>query len=73
MNKIKCELSRSEDELINSCWIEGKKWITPDLCWDDFKKICPALAKGLRKGQSRPLILTQIKNGIKLEVDRSKK
>lgn len=32
-----------------------------------FRKICPVLIKGLRPGESRELILTQTKNGIKLE------
>ena len=38
--------------------------------WRKFSKVAPALCKGLRCGQSRKLILTPTKKGIKLEVKK---
>jgi len=41
--------------------------------WDDWKtlkKVAPTLCKGLRPGQSREIILTQTKRGIRLEVKK---
>ncbi len=36
-------------------------------CEKELLRYCPALCKGLRKGQSRKLVLTQTARGIKLE------
>ena len=67
-NKIECELYRSK-----SCsWtsLTRSDGNSPDLwdTWEVLQEVAPALCKGLRHGQSRKLILTQIKRGIKLEV-----
>ena len=39
-------------------------------CYEEFRLAAPALCKGLRPGQSRKLVLTQTKRGIKLEVKK---
>ena len=39
---------------------------TPSFCWSKFAKVCPGIAKGLRPGQQRELILRQTKRGISL-------
>ena len=49
------------------CKLSGKHW-AQDFCWAGFKRLNPAICKGLRKGQSRILKRTQLKNGFKLEL-----
>lgn len=48
------------------CKLSGKYWAT-EFCWDGFKRLNPAICKGLRKGKKRMLKRTQLKNGFKLE------
>ena len=52
---------------IRKCKLSGKHW-AQEFCWDGFKRLNPAICKGLRKGQSRILKRTQLKNGFKLEL-----
>ena len=42
-------------------------------CGTYFRRACPVLAKGLRIGQTRELILTQTKYGIKLELAKKER
>lgn len=64
MAKIKCRLGR---DYFGDYYLEGDGWETNNFCERDFRKMCPALAKGLRKGKSRKCILTQTNKGIKIE------
>lgn len=48
------------------CKLSGKYW-AKEFCWAGFKRINPAICKGLRQGQTRKLKRTQLKNGYKLE------
>ena len=49
------------------CKLSGRNW-AKEFCWDGFKRINPALTKGLRKGKTRKFVRTQLKNGFKLEI-----
>ena len=53
---------------VRRCKLSGKYW-AQDFCWDGFKRLNPAICKGLRKGQKRMLKRTQLKKGFKLEID----
>lgn len=48
------------------CKLSGKWW-AKEFCWNGFKRLNPAICKGLRRGQTRKLKRTQLKNGYKLE------
>ncbi len=39
-----------------------------DFCYAAFRRACPALTKGMRKGSTRNIVLTQLKKGIKVEL-----
>lgn len=56
---------------VNWCYLSFPEGIR-GFCWNTFKKVAPALCKGLRKGQTRKLIRTQLKKGFKLEIDDGK-
>ena len=65
---IKANLHRALDD--NYCYLgfylpDGYR-ATLNFCWDDFRRVCPGLCKGLRCGKDRELRLTQTPNGIKL-------
>lgn len=68
--KINCTLER---------WGESGQIITLTLnrskqnfCYKAFKRICPGLTRGIMQGGSRRVILTQLKNGIKLELEKKR-
>ena len=66
---IKCEFYRSTAASWTSLTMLGGG----ENIWDDWKtlkKVAPTLCKGLRPGQSREIILTQTKRGIRLEVKK---
>ena len=51
------------------CTLTVGRTMAQEFCWDGFKRLNPAICKGLRKGQSRMLKRTQLKKGFKLEID----
>ena len=54
---------------VRRCTLTVGRTMAQDFCWDGFKRLNPAICKGLRKGQSRMLKRTQLKKGFKLEID----
>jgi len=66
--KNECELRRSSSYRWTTLKIGKSNIIWYD--WPVLRKVAPVLCKGLRPGQSRKLVLTQTKRGIKLEVKK---
>ena len=63
--KIKCKLSRFYYG--KNAEFEGEEWATPNLCWEDLRKVAPALCNGLRNGEKVDCVITQTAKGIKIE------
>lgn len=71
---MKVILEREALEYKNWCDLYfGCGKVSRCLSLSDIKSICPVLCKGLRKGQTRELILTQTKYGIKLELAKKER
>jgi hypothetical protein len=67
---IECWIHRSRINLHFGNLGFGEDGNLGPLRWDELCKLFPTFTKGLRPGQSRKLILTQTKRGIKLEVKK---
>ena len=53
---------------VGRCTLTVGRTMAKEFCWHGFKRLNPAICKGLRKGQSRMLKRTQLNNGFKLEI-----